>query len=126
MFHGFYNCMEIDIFIQREVKGWRTMAQEFAKVFYNSTAWKRCRSSYIAQRQAMDGGVCETCHEQPGYIVHHKIWLTAENISNADISLNHEHLRYDCLVCHNKESEEEKKVERYMFDEMGQLVSTPP
>ena len=63
------------------------MAKEFAKAFYNSKRWKDCRRAYIAKRIAIDGGMCETCHEVPGYIVHHKIELTPDNINDPDIAL---------------------------------------
>ena len=63
------------------------MAREFAKSFYNSAAWKKCRLAYIAYRKRVDGGMCESCHEVAGYIVHHKTELTPENINNPDIAL---------------------------------------
>lgn len=78
------------------------MAKEFAKGFYNSKAWERCRDSYIAQRVAIDGGLCETCHEAVGYIVHHKEPLTPQNINDPTIALNHELLEYDCKDCHDR------------------------
>ncbi|MCM1155543.1 MAG: phage holin family protein [Roseburia sp.] len=65
------------------------MAKGFAKAFYNSKAWKDCRDSYIAERIRLDGGFCEECHLNLGYIVHHEVILTPDNISNPDISLNH-------------------------------------
>lgn len=79
------------------------MAQEFSKKFYNSKQWKDCRSSYISKRIALDGGMCETCGQVRGYIVHHKIRLTPENINDTSISLNHNYLKYDCHICHNSE-----------------------
>lgn len=78
------------------------MAKEFAKAFYNSRAWERCRGSYIAERILIDGGLCETCHCKAGYIVHHKVPLTADNINDATISLNHDLLEYDCKDCHDQ------------------------
>ena len=36
------------------------MAREFAKKFYNSKAWRKCRATYIEHRVAVDGGMCET------------------------------------------------------------------
>ena len=99
------------------------MAQEFARTFYNSGVWLRCRATYIAKRAAIDGGMCETCHDVPGYIVHHTVWLTPENITDPDIALSHDKLRYDCLVCHNKESEGEEPA-RYTFGPDGQVL--PP
>lgn len=79
------------------------MAKEFAKKFYKSKAWRACRRAYIDSRIEKDGGLCEECHEEPGYIVHHKIILTAQNINNPDISLNHRHLAYVCKYCHDRE-----------------------
>ena len=96
------------------------MAREFAEAFYHSRVWKRCRKSYIAYRVTIDGGLCETCHDRLGQIVHHKVWLTPDNINDPDISLNHLLLKYDCLICHNKERENEER--RYDFDENGDVV----
>ena len=42
------------------------------------------------------------CHQDLGYIVHHKIELTPDNINDPDISLNHRRLMYLCHNCHNK------------------------
>ena len=102
------------------------MAREFAKTFYNSKAWKKARAAYIAQRKAIDGGMCESCHQRPGYIVHHKIELSPENINNPDIALNFANFKYDCHVCHNKEKKEPDIVEglvRYEFDAAGQPIA---
>ncbi len=77
------------------------MAREFAKAFYKSKAWKSCRDSYIAQRRLIDGGLCEECHDEQGYIVHHKIHLTPQNISDPNITLNHSNLKYVCKNCHD-------------------------
>lgn len=79
------------------------MAKEFAKAFYKSKAWLSCRASYIAKRIAVDGGMCEKCHREPGYIVHHKKKLTPRNITNPNVALNHEHLEYVCKNCHDIE-----------------------
>lgn len=77
------------------------MAQTWAKAFYDSQRWKRCRNAYIQERIATDGGMCEECNERPGYIVHHRITLTQENISDPEVSLNHEYLEYVCKDCHD-------------------------
>lgn len=74
----------------------------FAKQFYASKAWKNCRESYISQRMLIDGGLCEECHEEQGYILHHKIMLTEHNINNPNISLNHSNLKYVCKECHDQ------------------------
>ena len=80
------------------------MAKEWAKPFYASTAWKKCRLSYINSVN----GLCERCLSKynkitPGYICHHKILLTPININNPEVTLNHEHLEYVCKPCHDDE-----------------------
>lgn len=102
------------------------MAKEFAKRFYDSTAWKKCKRSYISKVH----GLCERCGE-PGYIVHHKKYLTPNNINNPDVALNHDNLEYLCLACHNKEHNFDKKKfevvrDGLMFNQYGDLVEAPP
>ncbi len=103
------------------------MAKPWAKAFYSSPAWERCRSSFIAERVLADGGLCENCREEPGYIVHHVNELTPGNINDPDVSLNHANLRYVCKRCHDKEHgvfcESEKD---YFFDGDGNVLPTPP
>lgn len=103
------------------------MAKEFAQGFYKSKAWRQCRAAYIKRRRAVDGGLCETCHAMPGYIVHHKIELTPDNINNPSIALGLNNLKYDCLVCHNKENkyDEVAGLARYEFDAEGMPVAIP-
>ena len=72
------------------------MARDFAKAFYRSAAWVACRDSYIAKRR----GLCERCLSRglfrAGKIVHHKIYLTPENIVIPGIALNHANLELLC------------------------------
>lgn len=104
------------------------MAREFAKAFYSSAAWKKCRAAYIAQRKSIDGGMCETCHEKPGYIVHHKTELQPWNIDDPDVALSFSNLKYDCHICHNKENRKDEVdgLVQYTFDESGEAVALPP
>lgn len=108
------------------------MAKEFAKPFYNSKQWKKCRASFIAYRQSIDGGLCQMCKDELGYIVDHKEELTPDNITNSDIALNHNNFQYLCLNCHNKKTFAEDIKVNYYFDNQGQLQqltnksSTPP
>lgn len=101
------------------------MARPWAKKFYKSKAWKLCRESYIASVH----GLCETCLKKnkvkPGYIVHHTIKLTPENINDPAIALNHKLLRYDCLDCHNEDELNEhgfKSSARCTFDIEGNVI----
>lgn len=76
--------------------------QEWAKSFYKSRAWLKCRKTYISERVLIDGGLCEECGKKLGYIVHHKVMLTPENITDANITLNAENFEYVCKDCHDK------------------------
>ncbi|MEX1308592.1 MAG: HNH endonuclease [Eubacteriales bacterium] len=99
------------------------MAKDFAVPFYNSTAWRRCRTAYIKSVN----GLCERClakgRIRHGDIVHHKITLTQANINNPSITLNHENLEYLCIDCHNEEHMNCAVMrEGLAFDESGQLI----
>lgn len=98
--------------------------KEYAKEFYKSAAWKRARQQVITRAN----GLCERCRARgiykPGYIVHHKEYITPGNIGNADITLNLDNLEYVCEDCHNKEHKAADRPKRYEFDENGNLL--PP
>ena len=96
------------------------MAREFARKFYDSKAWEKCREGYIASVY----GLCRKCKDKPGYILHHKVKLTPENIGDPDITLNWENLEYLCLVHHNAAhgGNGELLREGLAFDESGMLV----
>ena len=105
------------------------MAREFAKAFYASAAWRKCRAAYIAGRKAIDGGMCESCHARPGYIVHHNVELSPSNINDPDIALGHGNLKFDCHACHNKEGRGGGCVEglvAYEFSADGEPVPASP
>lgn len=93
--------------------------KEFATAFYKSKAWKNCRELYA---QSV-GGLCERCLAKgvyrPGEIVHHKVWLTPENINDASITLNWDNLILLCRDCHAEVHE--KDVKRYRIDEAGRV-----
>lgn len=78
------------------------MSKVWAKAFYRSDAWQRCRNGYIKERIRIDAGMCEVCRERLGYIVHHKITLTPQNINNPEVSLNWDNLSYECKDCHDQ------------------------
>lgn len=103
------------------------MAKAFAKSFYNSKAWKQTRKSYIASVN----GLCEDCLDKgkitPGYILHHTIELTPENIKDPFIALNQNLLMYLCLVCHNKIGSDSSVLrDGLMFDDNGDVIEDAP
>lgn len=77
--------------------------KEYAEAFYGGGCWKRTRKAFIEERIAADGGMCQICRERLGFIVHHLVELTPENINDPLVALNQENLRYVCLQCHNQE-----------------------
>jgi len=86
--------------------------------FYKSKAWQKTRNTYIIYKN----GKCERC-ESAGVIVHHKFYITAQNINDPNITLNFDNLELLCRQCHNKEHF--KDDYEYEFDELGNLVVPP-
>lgn len=96
------------------------MARDFAEGFYNSPAWKKCRKAYAKSVR----NLCERCLAKgiykPGVIVHHKVWLTPENIYNPAVTLNWDNLELLCRDCHA--AEHDSKQRRYSCDELGRIA----
>ncbi|HEX9059965.1 MAG TPA: HNH endonuclease [Clostridia bacterium] len=95
--------------------------KDFAKQFYLSKAWRKCRQAFLIFK----AGLCERCGEaKERMIVHHKIILTPENIDNPDITLNWDNLELVCQECHNKEhmSKYDSVRDGLRFDENGMLI----
>ena len=92
--------------------------RDFAKEFYQSKAWRETRA-YVFKR---DFGLCVRCGK-PGEIVHHKRYLTPDNIDDPSVSLNEDNLETLCRECHTLEHEGELPTDRALtFDENGDLV----
>ncbi len=94
------------------------VAKEWAKSFYKSKAWQDCRDAYFISKH----GLCERCG-RPGKIVHHKIYLTPENINDPNITLSWENLELVCATCHQHEHFESNAIiDGYKFNEFGDMV----
>ena len=93
----------------------------WAEGFYKSLTWIRCRNSFLKSK----GYLCERCLARgeftPAKIVHHKIYLTQDNINNPAVTLEWGNLEALCQDCHNKEHHAEKKNIRYLVDESGKI-----
>ena len=60
--------------------------------FYNSTAWRRLSRAFLLSKCY----ICERCGK-PADIAHHKMHITAANITDPDISLNPANLEALCI-----------------------------
>lgn len=95
--------------------------KEFAEKFYKSKQWKKCRELYAASV----GGLCEVCEQNgkivAGEIVHHKIFLTPENIDRPEITMDWKNLQLVCRDCHAAAHKDENG-RRYKIDENGSVI----
>ena len=94
--------------------------REFAKSFYASAAWHRCREAYLKQTK----GLCEECALRGLYVpadtVHHIIHITPQNINDPAITLNPANLRAVCRDCHA--TLHKRGQQRYKADELGRIT----
>lgn len=102
------------------------MAKAYAESFYKSNTWKQCRANYLKSV----GGLCERCLSRglfvPAVIVHHKQYISEQNINDPSITLNHNNLEALCRECHRKEHDkfaDERMPRRYMVDRFGKIIS---
>ena len=97
------------------------MAQEFAKKFYRSKAWQKCRKAYIKKC----AGLCEECLKEGiirhGQELHHIIALTPDNIDDPNVTLNFDNLIYLCHS-HHMIAHCEKNIQRYKVDAGGNVT----
>lgn len=97
------------------------MAQPWARAFYNSVAWRRCRRAYSLSVF----GLCERCGA-PGAEVHHKVYLTPANIDYPPITLGWDNLELLCADCHRKEHFLTAAMrEGVQFDDDGDIILPP-
>lgn len=100
------------------------MAKEYAKSFYKSIVWQKCRDGYISSVN----GLCEEClsngRYRPGYIVHHIKHITPGNINDPEITLNWDNLSYLCFDCHQATHFPRQPTlgDDYAFNKNGDLV----
>lgn len=95
--------------------------------FYKTIQWKECRNAYMkAQR-----GLCEECLKMglitPAEIVHHKIHLNPQNMSDPNITLNWDNLEAVCRKCHAEihegEYAKQRRKQRYTVDMFGRVTA---
>lgn len=104
---------------EKRTKGVTGM-KEYAERFYKSKAWQRCREGYAKSR----GRLCERCLKRgiykPGVIVHHRVHLTPENITDPAVALDWGNLELLCRDCHGEAHEKHRR--RYRIDALGRVT----
>ena len=100
------------------------MAKEFASAFYGSPAWKECRDGYLRSV----GGLCERCYANgkivPAEIVHHKIHISQDNLTDERVLLDWNNLQCVCRECHAAlHPENNRTVRRFTVDSDGRVHS---
>lgn len=94
------------------------MARDYAKSFYLSKVWVKCRPAFMRSKNFC----CERCGRL-ATIVHHKKYINELNINNPDITLEWDNLQALCTECHNVvHGCDEVCREDVMFNEHGDLV----
>lgn len=92
--------------------------------FYTSWIWRKCRKAFAESK----GNLCERCLKR-GIIeagskdrpleVHHKIPLTAENVTDPEVALAWSNLMLLCKSCHDEERE--RKAKRWRIGPDGRV-----
>lgn len=99
------------------------MAASWAQSFYGSAQWKKCRKGFISYK----GGLCEKCLAKglivPGNHVHHKVFLTPENINDASVSLNWNNLELLCEKCHEEIHDSHHPKSRMVIGKDGKVTA---
>lgn len=97
------------------------MAREFAKSFYNSKEWVKCRDGYMQSKNY----ICERCGSV-AEICHHKKHITTSNIGDPNITLSWDNLQALCLDCHNRVHGNGDTIQEGLtFDSNGNIIPTP-
>lgn len=92
--------------------------KEWARWFYTSKAWRKCRKSFLEDKHY----ICERCGGAAN-TGHHKEYLTPKNIHDPIITLNHDNLEALCPDCHSMEHKGGSCiVNGLLFDDDGDLI----
>lgn len=93
--------------------------KDYARAFYNSRQWRQTQAAYMASQNY----VCERC-KGPASIVHHKIYITPQNIHDPNVTLSWDNLEALCQDCHNEEHHSARScTPGTYFDEFGNFKS---
>ena len=95
--------------------------KDYAKSFYKSQVWKRTRAAYLKSVN----GLCERCKAKglivPADIVHHKIYISPDNINDPSVTLDWHNLECVCRDCHA--AEHFGTEQRFTVDPLGRVTA---
>lgn len=82
---------------------------------YRDSRWKVARKECIRRAN----GLCERCKKKgkykPGKIVHHKTYLTDDNLTDWNIAFNPNNLEYLCNDCHEDEHDRSTGLQKFLI-----------
>ena len=92
--------------------------------FYRSEEWEKFRELVISERTRDDGLIYDEVTEKPilkryDLILHHKIFLTEENVHDYNISLNPENIMIVSHKTHNQIHEKLGHTKREIYIVFG-------
>jgi 5-methylcytosine-specific restriction endonuclease McrA len=94
--------------------------KEYARAFYTCAAWKKTKAAYMISKHY----ICERCGNG-ARIVHHRKYITPQNIHDVEITLSWDNLEALCMDCHNAEHTSSPGIEAGLrFDESGNVVKS--
>ena len=96
---------ETEINFGFEIRKDTIVAREFSKDIYNSQRWRKLAHAYAESQHY----VCERCQNRSfvgsgkpaRFIVHHKQYLTLENVNDDSVVYGWNNLELLCIYCHN-------------------------
>lgn len=87
--------------------------------FYKTRIWQMVRDNYLKGHQ-----FCERCLKKgeasPAVYVHHKVWLTVENVHKPEIAYGTDNLEALCFNCHQAEHHPRRR--RFKVDREGRIT----
>lgn len=94
--------------------------KDYAKGFYKGKAWKSTQAAYMVSQYY----ICERCGS-PARVVHHKNYISPQNIHDPAVTLDWKNLEALCMDCHAVEHGTAPAcAEGLYFDNDGNLVQT--
>lgn len=86
---------------------------------YDSVSWEKLRRMYMESKN----WICERCG-RPATVCHHRVHLTADNVTDPHIAYDVANLECLCHECHN--AEHDRFNRRVVYNSRGDVVDVRP